>query len=124
MGSNLFIVLSGSATSGGVRMGAGAAPTLTMGDAQAIAELPNVTGVAPTFPGTAQMVYGPNNWSASVLGTTPSYFEVRDWKVIAGYPFTAADVRAATRVALLGQTGIKNLFGDEDPLGKNIRIKQ
>ena len=124
MGSNLFIVLSGSSTSGGVRMGGGAAPTLTLDDAQAISELPSIAAVAPTAPGTAQVVYGPNNWSTVVQGTTPSYLDVRDWSVVSGYPFTDADVRSATRVALLGQTVVKNLFGDEDPVGKTIRIKQ
>ncbi|MEQ1742158.1 MAG: ABC transporter permease [Candidatus Nitrotoga sp.] len=124
MGSNLFIVLSGSSTSGGIRMGLGATPTLTIGDAQAIAELPSISAVAPNAPGTAQLVYGSNNWSTQVIGTTPSYLEVRDWELSAGYPFSDSDVRAATRVALLGQTVVKNLFGDEDPVGKTIRIKK
>lgn len=124
MGSNLFIVLSGSSTSGGIRMGLGATPTLTIGDAQAIAELPGITAVAPNAPGTAQLVYGSNNWSTQVIGTTPSYLDVRDWKLSAGYPFSDSDVRSATRVALLGQTVVKNLFGDEDPVGKTIRIKK
>ncbi len=124
MGSNLFIVLSGSSTSGGIRMGSGAAPTLTIADTQAIAELPSIASVAPSAPGTAQLVYGPNNWSTQIIGTTPSYLDVRDWKLAAGYPFSDSDVRSATRVALLGQTVVKNLFGDEDPVGKTIRIKQ
>jgi putative ABC transport system permease protein len=124
MGSNLFIVLSGSSTSGGIRMGLGATPTLTIGDAQAIAELPGISAVAPNAPGTAQLVYGSNNWSTQVIGTTPSYLDVRDWKLSAGYPFSDSDVRSATRVALLGQTVVKNLFGDEDPVGKTIRIKK
>ena len=123
MGSNLFIVLSGSTTSGGLRMGGGAAPTLTMGDAQAIEELPSVLAVAPSAPGTAQLVYGPNNWSTQVIGTLPSFLTVRDWKLITGSPFTDSDVRSATRVALLGQTVTKNLFGEEDPVGRTIRIK-
>jgi putative ABC transport system permease protein len=124
MGSNLFIVLSGSSTSGGIRMGLGATPTLTLGDAQAIAELPGISAVAPNAPGTAQLVYGSNNWSTQVIGTTPSYLDVRDWELSAGYPFSDSDVRSATRVALLGQTVVKNLFGDEDPVGKTIRIKK
>ncbi|MDE2310318.1 MAG: ABC transporter permease [Betaproteobacteria bacterium] len=121
MGSNLFIILSGSTTSGGLRMGGGA--TLTVADAQAIEELPSVAAVAPSSPGTAQMVYGPNNWSTQVIGTLPSYLTVRDWRLSAGFPFTDSDVRSATRVALLGQTVVNNLFGDEDPVGKTIRIK-
>ncbi len=123
MGSNLFIILSGSTTAGGARMGAGASPTLTLADAQAIEELPGVNAVAPSSPGTAQLVYGPNNWSTQIIGTTPSYLEVRDWALSAGSPFTDSDLRSATRVALLGQTVVQNLFGDEDPVGKTIRIK-
>jgi len=123
MGSNLFIVLSGSATSGGVRTGGGGTPTLTLTDAQAIEELPSVTAAAPSQPGNAQMVYGPNNWNAPVTGTTPSHLTVRGWSLSAGFPFTDSDVRAATRVALLGQTVVENLFGREDPIGKTIRIR-
>ena len=123
MGSNLFIILSGSTSSGGIRMGGGAAPTLTVADALSIEELPLVAAVAPSAPGTAQMVYGPNNWSAQVIGTTPSYLTVRDWRLASGMPFTDADIRSATRVALLGQTVALNLFGDDDPVDKIIRIK-
>jgi putative ABC transport system permease protein len=124
MGSNLFIVMSGSTTSGGIRMGMGASPTLTTGDAEAIGELASIAAVAPIAPGTAQLVYGSNNWSTMVAGTTPGYLEVRDWSIESGYAFTDSDVRSATRVALLGRTVAQNLFGDTDPIGKTIRIKQ
>ncbi len=124
MGSNLFIVLSGSTTAGGVRLGTGATPRLTTGDAEAIAELSTIAAVAPVAPGAAQIVYGSNNWSTAVLGTTPRYLDVRDWHVASGYAFSFSDVRAGTRVALLGATVVKNLFGEEDPVGKTIRIKQ
>ena len=123
MGSNLFIILSGSTTSGGVRMGGGAAPTLTVADAQSLEELPSVAAVAPSWPGVAQLVYGPNNWSTQVIGTTPSYLLVRDWGLAAGAVFTDSDIRSATRVALLGQTVAQNLFGDENPVDRTIRIK-
>ncbi|HUH93842.1 MAG TPA: ABC transporter permease [Casimicrobiaceae bacterium] len=124
MGSNLFIILSGSTTSGGIRMGMGAAPTLTTGDAEAIGELSSIAAVAPIAPGTAQIIYGSNNWSTMVAGTTPAYLEVRDWSVASGAPFSESDVRSATRVALLGKTVADNLFGDADPVGKTVRIKQ
>src|SRR3569623_1165073 len=124
MGSNLFIVLSGSSSAGGVRLGAGAAPTLTVGDAQAIGELPTISTVAPSLPGSAQLGYAANNWSTSVMGTTPSFLEVRDWQVANGCPCTDSDVRAGTRGALLGLTVGKNLFGDDDPVGKTLRIRQ
>jgi putative ABC transport system permease protein len=123
MGSNLFIILSGSTTSGGARMGSGAVPTLTVMDADALQELPELAAVAPAMPGTAQLVYGPNNWSTQIFGTTPSYLTVRNWQIASGAAFTDSDVRSATRVALLGQTVVQNLFGSEDPVGKTIRIK-
>jgi putative ABC transport system permease protein len=124
MGSNLFVLLSGSSTSGGVRSGGGGNLTLTVADADAIAELPGVQAVAPIHPGSAQIVYGPNNWNTSVLGTTPDYLEVRSWPVVEGAGFTDSDVRSATRVALIGKTAAQNLFGDEDPVGKTLRIRQ
>lgn len=124
MGSNLFIVLSGSVTSGGLRMGSGAAASLTLGDAQAIEELPSINAVAPLASGTAQMVYGSNNWSTQVIGTTPSYLTVRDWTLESGANFADSDLRSATRVVLLGRTVVTNLFGEgDDPVGKTIRIR-
>ncbi len=124
MGSNLFIVLSGSTTSGGVRMGGGASPTLTLGDAQAISDLPTIAAVAPIAPGTAQVIYGQNNWSTRIDGTTSSYPQVRSWTLSEGYMFGESDVRAANRVAVLGETVVKNLFGDENPIGRTIRIEK
>ena len=124
MGSNLFIVLSGAPTSGGgVRMGSGAIPTLTTSDAEAIEELPTVAGAAPSVSDTAQAIYGARNWSTQITGTTPSYFTVRNWELDAGAPFSDSDIRSATRVALLGKTVVDNLFGDENPVGQTIRIK-
>ncbi len=124
MGSNLFILLSGHTSTGGLRSASGEAHTLTIEDAVAIAELPGVTVSAPIHPGSAQIVYGPNNWNTSVIGTTPAYLDARSWPVVSGSTFTASDVRSATRVALIGQTTAQNLFGDEDPVGKTLRIGQ
>jgi putative ABC transport system permease protein len=124
MGSNLFIVLSGSTTSGGLRAGSGAIPTLTVADAQAIGELPDVLAVAPTVRGTAQIVYGANNWSTAVYGTTTGYFDARAWSLSEGYLFSDSDVRSGTRLAVIGKTVVDNLFRDEDPVGKTIRINQ
>ena len=123
MGSNLFIILSGSTSAGGLRQGSGTVPTLTLSDAQAIGELPEITSVAPILPNNAQLIYASNNWSTQVFGTTPAYFNVRDWSVISGELFTDSDARAATRVILLGQTVVRNLYGDENPVGKMIRVK-
>ena len=124
MGSNLFILISGSTSAGGVRSGGGGGYTLNVGDADAIAELPGVQAVAPIQPGSAQVVYGPNNWNTSVLGTTPGYLEARSWRIASGDAFTDSDVRSGTRVALIGKTAADNLFGDEDPVGKTFRIRQ
>jgi putative ABC transport system permease protein len=124
MGSNLFILLSGHTTRGGVRSGSGEAHSLTVSDADAIVELPGVQAVAPIHPGSAQIVYGPNNWKTSVIGTTPGYLDARSWQVISGSAFTDSDVRSATRVALIGKTAAENIFGDEDPVGKTFRIQQ
>ncbi|HCI15174.1 MAG: multidrug ABC transporter substrate-binding protein [Gallionellales bacterium GWA2_60_142] len=124
MGSNLFILLSGSTQAGGVRSGSGGGYTLNVADAEAIAELSGVQAVAPIHTGSAQVVYGPNNWNTSVIGTMPGYLDARSWPVVAGSAFTDSDVRSATRVALIGQTAAANLFGDEDPVGKTIRIRQ
>lgn len=122
MGSNLFIVLAGSASSAGVRLGGGNASTLTLGDADAIAELPSVKAVAPQVSGGAQLVYAGYNWGTQVFGTTADYLEVRDWPLAAGVMFGDSDVRSAGRVAVLGQTVATQLFGAEDPVGRAVRI--
>ena len=124
MGANLFIVLSGSFTTSGVRSGSGGGPTLTVADGEAIAELDGVVNVAPTHQGTRQLVYGAQNWSSQVIGTTPAYLDARAWSVVNGGAFGASDVRSATRVAVIGKTVAENLFGDEDPVGKTLRIQQ
>jgi len=123
MGSNLFIVLSGSTTAGGLRQGAGTVPTLTLEDAQAISELSEIAAVAPTFSNTAQLIYASSNWSTLVSGTTPAFLSVREWTVSSGEAFSDSDVRSATRVLLMGQTVVRNLFGDENPVGKMVRVK-
>ena len=124
MGSNLLIILPGATTAGGVRMGAGTQPTLTMGDAEAIQkECPAVQDVAPVHNGVAQVIYGHQNWSTGIVGTTPSMLTVRDWPLASGRPFTEQDVKSATKVCLLGQTVVENLFGDMNPVGQFIRIK-
>ena len=123
MGSNLFIVLSGGSTAGGLRMGSGSVPTLTLLDADAIAELPGVSSVAPVQPGNSEVIYGASTWSTQVYGTSPSYLDVREWPLASGEMFTDYDLRSASRVALLGATVANVLFGDEDAVGKTIRIR-
>jgi putative ABC transport system permease protein len=124
IGSNLLIVLPGSTTSGGVRMGAGTQPTLTLGDAGAIKkECPAVSYVAPILSGVAQVVFGHANWSTGIQGTTPDFLAVRNWLLSNGRAFTDADIRSASKVCLLGQTVVDNLFGSENPVGQTVRIK-
>jgi putative ABC transport system permease protein len=125
VGSNLIVILPGSTTSGGIRMGSGSQQTLTKDDADAILkECPAVAQVAPIMNGVAQVVYGNMNWSTGVIGTTPSILEVRDWPLYSGRNFTEQDVRSATKVCLLGQTVVDNLFGAADPVGQIVRIKK
>ncbi len=125
IGSNVIIVLSGSVTSGGIRLGHGAALTLTEEDAKAIAtECPAVKMAASSMRGVAQVVFGNNNWSTVIQGATPEFLEIRDFRVVSGRPFTWQDVDGATKVALVGQTVVENLFGGTDPVGQIIRIKK
>jgi putative ABC transport system permease protein len=124
VGSNLIMVLPGATTSGGVRMGAGTQPTLSLADAEAIQrEAPAVQDVAPTLGGVAQVVYGNQNWSTNVTGTTASMLVIREWALTSGRPFTDEELRSAAKVAVLGQTVADNLFGSEDPVGHIVRIK-
>jgi len=125
MGSNLLIVLSGSSTSGGLRFGSGTVPTLTADDAKAIqAEIPAVKYVAPSLGGVAQVVFGNQNWSTLINGTTPEALEIREWPLSSGRPFTQQDIEGATKVCLLGKTVADNLFGGIDPVGQIVRIKK
>jgi putative ABC transport system permease protein len=125
MGSNLLIVLSGSGTSGGMRFGMGSVPTLKVEDAKAIAaECSAVKYTAPVLQGVAQVVYGNQNWATVTFASTPEVLLIRDWPVVRGRSFLPADVEGAAKVCLLGQTVVENLFGDLDPVGQVVRIKQ
>jgi putative ABC transport system permease protein len=124
IGSNLIIILPGSTSAGGVRLGSGSQPTLSLSDAEAIErECPAVAAVAPIHGGGAQIIYGNLNWATTVTGTTQSMLEVREWQLAYGRPFNEQDVKNATKVALIGQTVADYLFGDVDPVGQMIRIK-
>jgi len=125
LGSNLIIVLSGSVTSSGIRLGTGSQLTISEDDSAAIArEVPLVQASAPSVRGTAQVVYGNLNWATVIQGVTPDYFEARDWPVTDGRAVNPEDVEGATKIALLGQTTALNLFGESEPLGQIIRIKK
>ncbi len=125
IGSNLLIILPGSVTSGGMRMGHGSTLTLTEDDARAIAlEIPGVVATDGVMRGAAQVVFGNQNWSTAIQGVTPAYPTIRDWDLAEGKFFTHEDLDGATKVAVLGQTVKENLFGDGDPLGQIVRIKK
>ena len=125
LGANIIIIWPGTVNQGGVRLGAGAQATLSEDDAWAIQrDILLVQVVAPYVRGGAQVVYSNLNWATGILGVTPEYFAARDWEVISGRPLTQEEVDGASKVALVGQTVARNLFGDEDPLGQVIRIKK
>ena len=124
MGTNLVMIRSGSSTSGGARMGRGSQPTLKNGDADAIQEkIPAIHLAVPVINDSGQIVYGNTNWATSIVGTDNRYFRIKEWELAYGRFFTENDIRTANKVAILGQTVAKELFGDIDPLGKTIRVK-
>ena len=124
IGSNLIIVLPGSISSNGVRLGSGGVATLTTDDAKAIAdECPSVALTAPTVRGGVQVVYGSNNWATIVQGVTPDYMTLRDYTMMSGQFFTTQDVDSSAKLAVLGETVAENLFGDSDPTGQVVIVK-
>jgi putative ABC transport system permease protein len=124
IGSNIIMVIPGSTTSSGMRMGSGNAVTLTEADTrELVAQCPDVALAAPMVRGGAQVVYGNNNWATIIYGVTPDYLSIRDFSVADGAEFTQQDVDGANKVALLGKTVVDNLFGGAEPVGQMIRVK-
>jgi len=125
MGSNILIIVPGTTTSGGVRMGAGTQQSLSLDDAIAIEkECSAVSHVSPELSGVAQVVYGNRNWSTGVIGTTEGMMDVHNWSVSSGRFLTDQDVRSSTKVAVIGETVAYELFGNANPVGEIIRIKK
>ncbi|MRR18211.1 MAG: FtsX-like permease family protein [Deltaproteobacteria bacterium] len=125
VGSNLIIVIPGSTTSSGIRLGSGSFQNLTRADADAIeSECSAVALTAPVLNGGAQIVYGNQNWASIVYGTDDSMLDVRDWTLASGRNFYEQEIRSAAKVCIVGQTVVDNLFGNDDPLLKVIRIKK
>ena len=125
MGTSLLIVMPGTSTSGGAHGGFGSMPTLTWDDLRAIqTEVPSVRYAAPSLRSTAQILSEDQNWTTSVTGTTPEFFEIRSWSMASGSAFTQSDVDGGTKVVVLGQTVVDQLFGTTaDPVGQVVRIR-
>lgn len=124
IGSNIILVIPGSMSSSGVRLGTGNAVTLSEADARELmVQCPDIALAAPMVRGGAQVVNGNNNWATGILGVTPDYLTIRELTVTQGSEFAQQDVDSANKVAVLGQTPVDNLFDGADPIGQTIRIK-
>ena len=124
LGANLLIVMPGNITQGGVRLGSGAASTLTDDDAAAIMkEVPGVQVTAPYMRGSAQLIASGMNWATGVFGVDLGWFEAREWDVETGRVFEPEEISRGAQVALIGQTVARNLYGGLDPVGQELRIR-
>ena len=124
LGTNFLMIFPGTTTSSGAKSGFGSNSKLSESDVDAIREeVSAVVYVSATIRTVAQVIYGNQNWSTSIQGGEVDWPLIRSWNVAQGQFFTDADNRAASKVCVLGQTLVTNLFGDEDPVGKMIRIK-
>jgi putative ABC transport system permease protein len=125
LGTNVLVVLPGTLTLGGARTGSGGVQTLVDSDAKAIMrEIPIVSAASPVLRGGQQVIAGDQNWSTSVQGVAPEFQQIRNWTMSEGRFISDADVESTAKVALVGQTVAKNLFGEESPLDAIIRIKK
>jgi macrolide transport system ATP-binding/permease protein len=124
LGSNLLMVRSGSQQLHGVQLGAGAVTRFTFQDVDAISKLPGVRLISPTVSGSTQLVYGNKNWNTQVQGVGVNYAQIHASVPTTGKFFTEQEVRMRARVALVGLTVLKQLFGDTNPIGVYIRINR
>src|SRR5437660_3364891 len=124
IGANMIWIEAGGVNRGGVRTGSYGTKTLTLGDFDAIREhVSLVANVSPHNDTRVQMVFGNQNWNSTVRGVAPAYLAVKGWDVVRGGMFTDQDIERATNVCVLGQTIVDQLFGDADPVGATIRVK-
>ena len=122
LGQNVILIFPSSYSSGGVQSGMGSVGTLKLEDAKAIEEeVADVVAVSPGTRVSSQLNYGNQNWSTSVIGEAPEYFEIRQWEIVDGAGFSEQEVRSAAKVAVIGATVAQQLFGEEDPLGQIMR---
>jgi len=124
LGENVILIFSGSTTSSGIRTGWGGAGTLKVEDAEAIRrEVPGVIGVSEEVVSTTQVAAGNQNWFTRIFGESSDYFDIRQWPLADGAPFTPQDVRSANKVCVIGRTTATQVYGNEDPIGQILRIK-
>jgi len=124
LGENVILIFSGSTTSSGIRTGWGGAGTLKIEDAEAIRrEVPGVIGVSEEVVSTTQVAAGNQNWFTRIYGESADYFDIRQWPLADGAPFTAQDVRSANKVCVVGRTTATQIYGNENPIGQILRIK-
>lgn len=125
LGQNVILIFSGSTTSSGIRTGWGGAGTLKVEDAEAIRrEVPGVVGVSEEVVSTTQVAAGNQNWFTRIYGESADYFDIRQWPLADGAPFTPQDVRSANKVCVIGRTTATQVYGNEDPVGRILRIKE
>jgi len=124
LGENVILIFSGSTTSSGIRTGWGGAGTLKIEDAEAIRrEVPGVIGVSEEVVSTTQVAAGNQNWFTRIYGESADYFDIRQWPLADGAPFTAQDVRSANKVCVVGRTTATQIYGNENSIGQILRIK-
>jgi putative ABC transport system permease protein len=124
LGQNIILIFSGSTTASGIRTGWGGAGTLKVEDAEAIArEVPGVTAVSEEVVSTTQVAAGNQNWFTRIYGESADYLDIRQWPLAEGAPFTAQDVRSANKVCVIGRTTASQIYGNDDPIGQTLRIK-
>jgi putative ABC transport system permease protein len=123
LGESVITVFSGNFTSGGMRGGWGSAPTLTVGDATAIAGIANVLAVSPEVRDREQVLANGLNWNTQVMGESPDYPQIRNWDMASGSMFSDQDVRSLAKSAVIGKTVADELFPNENPVGETIRIR-
>jgi len=124
LGVNMLFVMAGSVNSGGVQMGTGATNTLMVSDARAmLQEIPQITMISPETDTTVQVVYEGQNWATRDQGVGPDYFDIRNWPVVVGSPFSERDIDTAADVCVIGSTVAYKLFSGDNPIGKVIRVK-
>ena len=125
LGTNLLIIFPGSVTKGGIRTGYGTVTSLTADDAEAIIEeCTAVQMVTPVVSSGAQVVFQNQNWGTSIFGADLDYQRIKNWPTERGEFFTLQDVKAATKVCVLGKTVAEKLFGGQNPVGHVIRVKR